>query len=311
MHLPVRTGKTSYADLLIGIGSKRVIAGGSIKGEVIVLAKRNLPSCTLKLEFTGREYCKILKATPSDHDVEETFDLIPPDTSYPINNQLCTENTMYKHEFVFTVPKSSPATFEANYGSARGYIRYCVSATFSAEGFPELVVWKKVKVSEQFQNTPQISEASVSGYCCTNKGKLKVSCVATNTLANIERIDGLMEGLIDVDNRECKLNIVLLEVKIIQQVHMHAKHRNSMKEGTVVTWVYPDIKAAERKQVEFRVAIPRVAEHKTLCTSTKGCLMKRQYMMAVTPTYESFTCFAPNLLVRFDVGRLKVFRKKD
>ena len=312
MYLPQKTSKSEYAELSIELNAKHITAGGVLKGQVIVLTKKNISSCNLRVEFTGREYCKIAKVNPSDKDAEEILDLIPPDNKLVMEKQPCTENIIYKHEFRFIIPKTSPATFEATYDNVEGYIRYLIMATFSAEGYPDMITWSKIKINEEFpmeQGVYLRSEAAITGYCSSGQGKLNAACMVKSP-ASKENINNHIEGIIVIDNRECDYEITLIDIKRVQRINMHAKHRNCIKEDIVTTWAYPEIKSSEEKQIPFKIEIPCENKYKSMCTSSKGCLLRREYMMTLLPTYDSLTCFNTHLIIKFAIENLKIYSGK-
>ena len=313
MELPAINAESGHVSLEMDINFKKAFAGDTIKGEVIVKPRVILEDCSLTVEFIAKEWCKIDKMDANDKEVEQTHELAPPQTIHGIKGTTCKPGSAYNTEYKFKVPDYAPASFDAEYPGARGYVRYLVMAVFKAKGYIDVVQWKKIKVKEKFpaeDKLKQNAEGTVSGYCYSSKGRLRMAC-AVESLATITKVDSNIDGNLDVDNRGCPFKIKFLESKISQVVYFHAGVKSSIKEDLVVAWKLPEVRGSEQVQVPFKVDVPYNEKFKTLATSRKGHLLKREYKMTIGPEYDTYVCCAPSIDITFAIENLKLHKKKD
>ncbi len=313
MDLPEKNEKESYGKLDIDINDKKVTPGHSIKGEVKFKVEDAIEGCTFTIEIIGREYCFIRKGTPQENDVEQIIDHIKPDIKTIIEHQSCAPGTDYKHEYKFKIPDNAPASFEAETGHAKGYIRYMVMAKVTARGKKDLIAYKQVKVKEKIAEEGTLSETregTVTGYCYANKGRLKMTC-KVESLATLSKVDHNIEGSVTVDNRGCPYTIKQLNAAIAENVNFHAQGRYASATTTIVSWHLAEVKPSDLKEEKFKIEVPFSKRFKTLATSQQGSLMKRSYNLTIVPEYDTFTCCVPTINIPFKVQNLKLHKSKD
>jgi hypothetical protein len=310
MKLPEKTEKAEHAELNMTINKKRVIRGDTIKGEVNLAVKESLQNCTLRIDFIAEECCEIKKGGSTVVDKRELF---PPEEVLLINNIACEAGSSYKHEYKFTLPDKAPASFEEDNKDSNGCIFYIVLVTFKAGDKNDLVTWRKLVVRETFPKEElanQKDEGDISGYCCSNKGHLKVSCMV-ESLATITRVDSHVSGKVEVDNTGCNYKISSLNAKLAQRVYMQAKDRKHVQDDVIVQWDLGQVEASQNSSISFRVKVPYNKKFKSLASSTTGKIMRREYFIEILPQYDTSTYRVPKINITLAIENLKTYKEKE
>ncbi len=314
MDLPQRVPNGPHASMDLEIETKKTFPGESIHGKVKVRTEEELQDCWLKVTLTGREWCQLDPSSPEEKVADEMVEIFPPKVFNAINGTTCQKDFKNIYEYSLDLPSGDlPASFEANGPHSRGYIRYLVTATFESKEKPQLLLFKKLKVKERFQEKDLVSkvdEGTVMGCCYSAKGKLRMSC-QLESLNTLSKVDDSLDIKIDVDNRGCPYNISKVRAKLFERINMGARGRNTGYDDTIVEWDAGEVKGSEEKKIATKQKIPYNEKFATMCTSSKGRLLKRNYYLTVTPNYETFTCSVPTVTVRFNVEHVKTHKKKD
>ena len=312
MDLPCKCEKTDYASIDIDLEHKKIFGGQKIEGKIKIDIKRHLDGVALKLSIICKEWCKIDKVFQDEKDVEQSEDIMPPFERFFINGTNCEAGSL-KYDFELQTPESAPAAFEASYPHSRGFIRYLVLVSLASNGNPVMTSWKKVKVKEHLDQKASLekkSEGTVQGYCYKNMGRLVLGC-NIESLSTLTKVDDSIEGSLSVDNRGCPFDIKRLFGRLAYSVTMQAATRHASNETIISAWDFPEVKASQETKLPFKQKIPFDERYKTLTTSSKGKLLKREYKFTIIPEYDAFTCCVPNIFVKFDVENVKLHKKKD
>lgn len=309
--VPDNQEHTEYAIIDIELKKKKIDCGAKVKGEFRIKILRRLDAATITCSLIGREWCRIDKSNPQDKDAEEIKDFINKPIVFA-NKQDFYQDATFKQDFEFDTPDDIPAAFEADYSSARGFIKYFIMINIDSPQINQ-TSWKKFKVVEDFKDTSTkavAAEGTVQGYCYANKGRL-VMKGTVNPLPEGKVSDGTIEGKIEVDNRGCPHNIKTLKAQMQMTVHFRAKDKVTSRYDTIVQWTTVEIKASELKNIDFKQPIPFNERFKTLASSRKGSLMQRDYALIIVPDYDTFTCCVPTIASTFEVSNIKLHKKKD
>ena len=310
MKLPEEAEKGEHGELDMKVNKKNVIRGDTIKGEVNLTVKESLQNCILRINFIGQECSEISKGGST---VMDKRDIFPPEEITPINNVACETGSTYKHEYKFTLPDGLPASFEDESEKSKGSIFYIVLVTFKAAGKNDLVTWRQLVVRETFpkkEMADQTDEGDISGYCCNNKGHLKVSCMI-ESLATITKVDNRIGGKAEVDNSGCKYKITSLNAKLLQRVYMQAKNRENVYDDIIVEWDLGQVEASQNTSIPFKVEVPYNKKFESLASSTTGKLIRREYFIEILPKYDTSSCGIPKINIKLAIENLRTYKEKD